>query len=606
MSVNGKYTKEIQAQFVSYLLFKKVDSQGVPLPGRVQKGVQIFKHFRELDQTIFEATFKVRGFTKIMELLGEYYTKYSDLPTKLTYDQLKRESKSFQNWLKNAEVIEKTELKNFEKRIFQPPQDIPYIESQILNFLAQSFAELIQREQIDAIKESSEDPYKIITQNARKIQQYIFDLKKEFEGDKDEEQDIVVDNPDLSGLRQLPGISTCFKSVTLYYRGITILVAPPKSFKTGLSQNIAVDLMLKGFHVAWIDLENGLARSIRRFYQNVLGVPKEWIYSDTYVHKDRITLEEHDPEKLYSKGDKVYRVESIPTGEKVDVFSSIAGRDITVDEYVTEIKIYEATEDTTGDYVDQWIDKYANHELPAHYFRGNPYERLTDVLKRRLQEIKEETGGQVRVRYLKNCTPDKIRSTIEDWIDDETYFFSVDGKPRIIIIDWMQHLNSNDSRLNYWEAIRDNYTQLKIIREELDLWMLGIEAMKNYEKASDPHWSLKDLKVAGTDRIQYDAEAVTVVVGTDEEKQKGYRRLIKSEDRDGPSGDNTVEYVDINYQIQRAKITDPEDHKRNCPQYWTALAEGPKKKGKNNFGQKTASNDSNDLIFPELSAEDLD
>lgn len=595
-----KYSRDIQAQFIAYLLHKRKDENGVPFPGRVQKGVKLFKHFQTLDQAVFEATFKVPGFTRIMEILGEYYAKHKDLPGQITYDQLKAKSKTYKAWYDKADPTEQVDIKVFENLIFQPPEDIPYIEAELLNFLSQSYAEQISREQRAELRDPDEDPYKIIIGKARQVQTYITSLQDEFEGNENEQQDVVTDEADLSNLRQLPGIPTVFRSVTLYYRGITIIVAPPKSFKTGISQNIAVDLMLQGKHVAWFDLENGLYRSVRRFYQNLLGVPKEWVYSNTYVHEDRIQgVEERSYDKEYSKGDRVYKIFSDPTGERVKVFSKEAGREIEVDEYVTKVRVFEASENG-ADHPDQW------DELdPTPYVVEDVYEPLEDVLTRRLKEIKETTGGQVRVRYVANCTPSKIRSIVEDWRDDETEFFSHPEKDKVIIIDWMQHLGNEDKRLQHWEIVRQNYKQLKIIRSELNLYMLGIEAMKNYEKALDPHWSLKDLKVAGTDRIQYDAEAVAVLVGTDDEKQAGYRRMYVSEDRDGPSGDHTVEFIKIDYARQTAASVDPEVHRADLPDLWTEWENGPGKKSKNFAGVEKAQESGLEDGFAELSADEL-
>lgn len=591
-----KYSREIQAQFVAYLLHKKTDSQGVPLSGRVQKGVKLFKHFRELDQAVFEATFKVSGFGKIMEVLGEYYAKHKDLPTHTTYKQVAAKNKSYELWLSKADAHERVELNTFENLIFSTPQDIPYIETELLNFLAQSYAAMISKEQRDELKDDTEDAFKVIMKKARQVQNYIRDLINEFAGNRDEQKDIVTEDVDLASLRQLPGIETCFRSVTLYYRGITIIVAPPKSFKTGLTQNIAVYLMLKGYHVGWIDLENGLNRSVRRFYQNLLKVPKEWVYSNTYVHKEKMPYPEHKRGKGYRSGDKVFKVVSEATGAKVEIFSAEAGRTIKVDEYVTYVKGYEALIDNAED-----VDEWKEFEIDVH----GAIEPLQDVLNRRLKEIRQTSGGQVRVRYIKNCTPSKIRQVAEDWRDDETDFFSDDEIPKILIIDWMQHLSNEDKKLAHWEVIRQNYSELKVIREELDLYMLGIEAMKEYEKAADPHWSLKNLKVAGTDRIQYDAEAVTVVIGTDEEKKRGYRRLVKAEDRDGPSGDHTVEFVGIDYELQVAQSIPIEAHLEACPEFWEAKKAGPPRNLKKSFGGEKGPTEAKGLEFPELTADDL-
>lgn len=594
MSVNTKYTKEVQAGFIAYLLHKKLDQYGQPFPGNLQKGVKLFKHFQRLDQGVFEATFRVSGFTRIMEVLGSYYTKYNDLPSKTVYDSIKKQNRAYNTWFEKADASARVELRQFEDLIFQPPQDVKFLETELMNFLTESFFELMKRESREALKEPVEDTYKIIYEASNSVLSYIKQLQEEIDGVHEEQYDLVSTEVDIDQLNQLPGVVTCFKSITLYFRGITILVAPPKSFKTGITQNIAVDLLYKGYDIVWIDLENGLHRTVRRFYQNLLGCPKEWIYSNTYVHKDKIALEELDYSRPYSKGEKLYKIYSDKTGEKKEIV--IEGRKIYVDEYKTVAKVFQALIDG-ADEVEDWEELDANDHIV-----NSAYEPLDQVLTRKLEEIKKNGGGEVRIRYMKKATVPKIRALAKGWQEEAIAngkgFFHPD-RPKVFIIDWMQHLKNENHKLLHWEVSRANYQELKDLREEFDAAMLGIEAMSNYEKSLDPHWSLKDLETAGSKRISYDAESIAVVVGTDEEKQKGWRRMYVKEDRDGASGNSTMEMIKIDYICQKAVSSDIDTHEKECPEVWQEWRKGKTR------GKSYANNQQNTMEFPELNTGDL-
>jgi len=563
-----KYTPQVQLKMIARLLWKEKSSEGVFKPKSKQVGLRLFKYFKEVDAAVFKETFSSSAAQKIVELLGWYYGEYEDLPSEVVYDQIKREHTPFKKWLKQTSGEEKQDLRNFERVLFTPPEDEDYTIAQLIEFIVHCFLSKLIREEANKLSQEGIKPSEVIVWSQKERRLFIDKLNADVL-QEDSDGLYILDGPgNTDDLQLLEGLGTCFESIVLYYRGITILVSSPKSYKTAISQNIAVHLMKKGCDVLFADLENGRLKMERRFYQALLGAEKEWFYSGVYVDVTTIvkSVVKYEEDNTYAEGEKVYRIKSFKEGTKI---ISSGGLDKEVDQWHTKVYIYRAkvrNPEAKGD----WEE--LDNKGGLFYDEQELYKDIFDELDKELNAISED-GGNIRLEYVKACTPAKLEKLIISLQDDDIDFFNSD-RPRTIIIDWGQHLKANDKSLNYWERIRQNYQDLKDLRDSYGLHMLMIEAVKDYRKLADPNFKLRDLKIAGTENIGYDAECVVVLLATEEEQEKGYRRMVLSADRDRGGGDHMVEYIRAEYEHMRAYPIDAQSHIDNCEDFWSEKGKG--------------------------------
>jgi len=565
-----KYTPEVQLKMISRLLWKDRLPDGQIKPKVQQLGLRLFKYFKEVDATVFKETFSSSAAQRIVELLGTYYGEYTDLPSKEVYRQIKKDSNPFQKWLKLSSSEDKQDLRNFERALFKPPEDEDYTIAQLIGFIVHCFLSKLIRDEAEKLRLDDVDPIEVIKWSYRERKLFIDKLNSDILNEESEGVYIFDKVHSLEELEQLEGLKTCYESIVLYFRGITIVIAGPKSFKSGLSQNVAVDLVKQGADVLFADLENGKLKMERRFYQSLLQAPKEWFYSGVWVDTSHIikSVKQYEEDRIYLQGEKVYRIRSYKDGKKEVV---IEGKKKQVNNWKTVVRIYEAIKKNPQGY-DDWRE--LSNKGDKYFDPDKVYVSLLDKLNDTLEKIKAESGGDIRLEYIKSCTPGKLDKLIVQLKEDPTNFFSDDSRPKVVIIDWGQHLKSDNRDLNYWQAIRENYADLKELRDRHNIYMLMIEAPKDYEKLTDEKFRLRNLKIAGTGNIGYDVECAVVSLATEEEKEKGYRRLVLWMDRDRDGGDHVVEYLHIDYDIMTASPIDRQIHMDNCPEFWEEQSSG--------------------------------
>jgi len=353
---------------------------------------------------------------------------------------------------------------------------------------------------------------------------------------------------------------------------LSVLVAPPKSFKTGISQNIALDLMKRGYDVLFIDLENGDVKMNRRFHQALLKCPKEWLYAGTYI--DRPYIEEQtgikffDSARTYNQGDRVWRYE-----HSVEIIDNEKRYTVWARAYQALTSMPELVEDWQAIEVEIADDSYL------------PIQEASELL---FEQIREETQGDIQLVSMRGATVERIRAKVERLIEngkrsrdesESTPIFYDGTRPRVLIVDWGQKVKNNNPKLNYWEKHRNNYEQYAELYEQHDLHMLVIEAPQDYSKLSDPHFNPDNLHTAGTQNITYDAVSVSVVLATAEEKSAGFRRIVLVVDRDSP---RLQDYIKVDYSSFRAFPVDYSVHRQALPELWAQWDKGepePTKRG---------------------------
>ena len=205
------------------------------------------------------------------------------------------------------------------------------------------------------------------------------------------------------------------------------------------------------------------------------------------------------------------------------------------------------------------------------------------ALEARLAEIALTTEGEVMLESMRQATVEQIAHKVRRYKEKGGKFYN-GARPRVLVIDWGQKLRNNNPKLSHWEKKRDNYTQLQALCETEDLYLLIIEAPKDYAKLSDPHFQPKNMVTAGTDQIAYDAVSMAVVMATDEEREAGFRRIQTVVDRDS---DIEVDYVRVDYNTFRAWPVDETEHEAALPELWREWETGPRpERGKKDFRGK--------------------
>jgi len=97
----SKFSPEIQIRMIALLLQKEVVN-GKVKPAENQRGVKLFRHFHKVDAETFASTFSFSGIGPIISVLGEYYAKHKDLPSKEIFDHLKKGNQKYMRWTNEA------------------------------------------------------------------------------------------------------------------------------------------------------------------------------------------------------------------------------------------------------------------------------------------------------------------------------------------------------------------------------------------------------------------------------------------------------------------------------------------------------------------------
>lgn len=563
---------KVQANMLAYLL-RSEDSKGRKIDRSKGKGAQLFSLFENIDEDVFFDTFNVEGVETIIATIGRHFETYKELPSESVWHEIKKTSSEYQKWFANAPQRNKKKLENFEAEIYAPVKDESFLEHQIISLLCKSHMAQVARDEIELGASLEKTPMEALEwgmQERRKFLTKINGLNKKSEGS------LVLDvEHDYTNLADAEAIVTCFKSIRLYKQNLTVLAAPPKSFKTGISQNEAIELMKQGHDVLYIDLENGMKRMMRRFIQSLLGVPKEWVYANSYVEIKEVEKEHgvkhYDRSKAYKLGDQIFKV--VPNKEEIDKKKV----------WTLSIQFFEANTDLPENPED-W-DKTRTIEVGEV--------TIAQKFKEENERIRRSSGGNIRLESMRNAAVEDIKALIEGYeteMTSEANFYS-GAREKILILDWGQLVKNKNSKLAFWEKSRDNYSQYREVYESHDLYMLVIEAPTDYLKLSEPDFNPENLLTASNKNIVFDAVSVAVIMATKEEKAKGYRRIAISVDRDSAL---IWDYVKVDYNCFRAVTVTPDHHREVFPELWAIMegkAEAPTKPSKSGKQQGESMQD---------------
>ncbi len=513
------------------------------------QGKAMFPMMRRVDAAVFEDQLSDVAARKAVESLGRYYGRFKALPSKDAWQDWRRKDAPLVRWLDGCPDEEEDSFKLLEGVMHKPPKDPEYAVALLREFIVRMFAVGQAVAEAQLLAGTDKQPSEVLEEGRAAREAFAAEMDAALSGGEREYSEVsgVVD---LTGMLDTEPIRTCISKLNLYRRGITVLAAPPKSFKTGIVQAVAVGLARDGCDVYFVDLENGRDKSRRRFYQNMLNCTKEEIWAGRVVDRARVRL--HDREAVYGKGDKVAKIE--------------AWKD---DEGKWHLRLPEFTAMVDGaELTGDWQE---TGELDV--------DRSTGPVEGLLQAELDRLEGRLGLEYVKGASVARIGQLAG-------LFFAAtpEGRRKVVVIDWGQHLRNPDKKLNYWEKIRDNYAQLKELRDRLDVSVLMIEAPKEYAKLGDAMFRKKDLKMAGTENIGFDVEALHVLLATEEEREKGWRRMMVAEDRDADSGDHVVSFLKLDYRCMQVAQVTADEHRYACPQFWAERDGTGKSKGKGGAG----------------------
>lgn len=498
------------------------------------KGQALFPLLRHVDSGVFEEEFSDRAARKAVESLGRFYGRFKALPSKEAWQDWRRSDAPLVKWLDTCPDEEEGSFVQLEAAMFRPPQDPDYTVHKLAQFITRMFMVRSMKDEALELSVSGTDPVEIFEKTRQERVAFHATLQSALDGHAREASEITGEVR-VDDLADTVALETLVPGLRLYRRGLTVLASPPKSFKTGLMQSVAVDLARRGAWVFYADLENGEAKSRRRFYQNMLNCPKEWLWSRVWLDEASLPVRVFRRGEEYNKGDEVVRVTPVK-GEDGWRLEGRKHRALCDDPYAVE----------------DWS--------PGTGFDLEEYlHPVGEVLEQALQAF----PGKLWLEYIKGASVARLGMLAKAFFAPAPA-----GVPKVMLIDWGQHVKNTNSKLNYWEKIRDNYAQLKDLRDEEDLHVLMVEAPKDYTKLSDPMFKKKDLRMAGTENIGFDVESLLVMLATEEEREKGWRRIMVVEDRDAESGDHTTSFLRLDYERMQVAPVDLEDHRAACPDFW--------------------------------------
>lgn len=522
-------------------------AKGITLPVQRQmvqamlttkEGMALFPLLGEMDMHVFEEQVQDTAVRRVVESLRRYYAKFRVLPSKEAWRDWRGTDKPLVQWLKNCADDEEESLQGLEAAMYAKPKDAAFAADRLAGFLSESFLQVQMQVTAMALATGSATASEEISRMQVASRSFQATMKTALEGHGIREVSEITSKPDLRGLGDTTALETFIPSLRLYRRGLTVLLAGPKSWKTGAVQAVTTGLASEGAWVYYIDLENGEAKMRRRFYQGIIGCTKHELFAGKVIDPAALPHPQPEKGKWYGKGDLVCKV--VPV------------------------------QDDEGD----WHFEATTHEALANgaeskedWSEGEEAD-ISEALSPAAGKIEEALAafkGRLMLEYVKAATIDRIETVVVPFFAE-----APPDVPKVLVIDWGRHLLNPNGKLSHWEKVRDNYAALKALRDEHDLHVLMIEAPADYGKMSDPNFKISNLKVAGTEQIGFDVESMAVMLFTEEEGERGYRRIITKEDRDAEKGEHTVQFLKIDHQRMTAKVITKEEHREACPEFWAA------------------------------------
>lgn len=544
-------TVEIQGQFLNFLLMS-------------DKGQKLFKYVYEYDQSeLLEKIFSFKGVKILIDILVSFYKEYEELPNKDTYQHLKSVYAPYLNWKQQASEDELIQMGLLETKLFSPVDNEKYSLDQIKEFILANHALHFQKKELQLLSEGLKNPAQIFEQLTEERYEFIAQLNLDVHGEDITHADAL--NPEPNALDKIRGLSpypTVYESLNLYKNALVLLLSDAKMGKTLVTLVLALHLALRGMHVLYADLENGLYQMLGRLFQSIIGCKKEWIYSGVYVHRDRINQEyrdeqgvlrpvlEYDWQCVYGVGTQVYKIMSWKEESE-----EARGFDDANVKWFTKVFIYRVEEG-------QELVK-----LPITLSQ-DIYSDIRIILEQELQKFNTQIPGHISMNYIKECTPQKIHDIAKAKIADKTPFYS-DPNTRVLIVDWFTLLKPNNSKDSIWQGMRNTMMFFKDMRDRFNISMFGIEGVANPESLGVANINPYDVKPMNSRRTAFDAEAIVGLCATAEERAASVRRLETIYDRYSA---NTFTAIYMDFSTQTIKILTKEEYCVLCPE--TAAEKG--------------------------------
>lgn len=509
-----------------------------------------------LDTDYVSKVFSSEYLKILIDISVAYYKEYNEVPKYEDYNHIKAHNKKYATWFSQSSPEDRVDQKEIESKVFLSTDSSEYTKDMIRKFMVEMYTIKFKKDLIST--SDLEEVQKLNTNYSlfiKELDTYLSSSSSSV---------AVTDiHKNISSLTTLAAVRTSFTPISLYQNTITVLISDSKMYKTGIALAASLDLMQKGMHVLYFDLENGLDNMQARLVQAICGCSRGEVLSGTYVRRLSIrntydingmtrVVKEFDGDIVnYADQEIVYRVVSKNKNEDTTI-----GFDTDEANWITEVRFYEVGYNTMGIKELLPVD-YSSIDLDGFH----PYRKLEEVYQEKIKKYSDK-GGEIQVTYLEEPTPAAVERYIRMYFTDTNTEFFKDPARRVVVIDWMQ-LMDVDMRVDKWERKRAVYKTLKDLRKLLNFSCFVIDGVSNPETLSKAVIKPDEVNTSGTRQIRYDVESLLALAATPEEKSQNVRRIETLYNR---NEENTCVYVQIDFSKADVRILDDDQYCELCPE----------------------------------------
>lgn len=528
-------------------------------------GEKYIKYFNILDNSIVNRAFSFIGSSMLLHLIVEFYEKYKHIPEPPDFYQYCIDNAVYTDFMSNTHPDELEQFRAFEAKLFEPVVETDYLTKMIRDFIVHCYGNYITFQKLDALKEAEKSGdmgvvFEVHKEYNEKEHLFLLELEADLgQGAKIEFKDIIYEDVDITTLSDSTAIHV-FGTLHMYQHNIAVLMSPAKFWKTGATILTGLATSDLKYETAFLDLENGYDRILRRVYQNFTKTTKNEVkfnlYLDRNILHNKYGLVLHNPYlNTYEEGQVTYDLEAIKDEEGNEhprlIFKRFDGM---------------SADGSSG----LWTTLEGYEDLSLRDV-SSPLQPVIDKAK---QERRDKDVGGFHLAHAKGIKPKDIkRALIKLGKENERWERAGKNNKRVLIIDWMLLLDSDEKRDSVWLKSNDIYASLQKMAEEFNLYIIAIEGVANPEMLKVWDVDLANIKPKFNKGIDYNAAHVSVFCACEAEKPTT-RRMYAKEDRDGSSGTkDDCAYFLISPQLMQAKQITREEHQEMYPNLWGLASE---------------------------------
>lgn len=525
-------------------------------------GETYITYFKYLDYKLLNDTFGEIGAALLLQLILTFYEEYEYIPNEQDFAQYCIDDSDYQEFLTTTAPQYVEKFREFESNLFESVEETPYLRSMIKDYISQSYSLIKARQEIEALQAAHKDPkagsaYNVIQQYS--IDKYNFLKMLEADlGDKDKihYRDLIREDIQVEDLKDSVAVKV-YGTMYMYMHNVSVLMSPAKFFKSGLSQIMGAELTRKGYEVAYLDLENGFNRLARRLFQHLTKVTTLEVKYNIYLNREILEGQHdmilHNPYvNDHEEGQITYALEEMEVGD--DLIPSLVFR-----KYVG----------LSGDGITPlWdiLEGYADLTLENC---SDAYQPYLDKVK---DEFRKHHSGGFHLAHSKGVRPNMIRRSLLRLEKQNKYWREAGPrKKRVLMIDWMLLLDSDNKQDQVYLKSNDIYAALQTMAFEMDLHIIAIEGVANPAELKKWDVDLAAISPKFNKGIDYNAAHISVLAASETEKSTT-RRMYRKEDRDHGSGTRQdVSYILVHPPLMQVKEITQNDHQNLFPELWEGV-----------------------------------